>query len=185
MRWYREPLLHFICLGGLVFLYHEVRRPTPLPAERPIVISQDDVNQLRSTWQNEQGQPIQPEKLNGLVEQMVREEILFREAVKVGLEQTDPIIRRQLIASMKSLLLEFAGQSEPSDEELRVFLERPGNGYSGALREEDWDRLRPRLREDWLRESKQRALEEILISYRRDYDVILPASLAPLLEVTP
>ncbi|MEE3370444.1 MAG: hypothetical protein VX346_13985 [Planctomycetota bacterium] len=185
MRWYREPLLHFVCLGGLVFLYHEVRRPAPLPAELPIVIRQDDVNQLRSNWQNEQGQPIQPDKLNGLVEKMVREEILFREAVKVGLEQTDPIIRRQLITSMKSLLLEFAGQSEPSDEELRVFLERPGNGYPDALREEDWDQLRPQLREDWLRESKQQALEEILISYRRDYEVILPASLAPLLEVAP
>jgi hypothetical protein len=185
MRWYREPLLHFVCLGGLVFFYHEVRRPAPLPAELPIVISQDDVNQLRSAWQNEQGQPLQPAKLSGLVEQMVREEILFREAVKVGLEQTDPIIRRQLITSMEALLLEFAGQSEPSDQELRIFLERPGNGYPATLREEDWDQLRPQLREAWLRDSKQQALDDIITSYRRDYEVILPASLAPVLEVTP
>ena len=185
MRWYREPLLHFVCLGGLVFLYHEVRRPAPLPAEFPIVVSQDDVNQLRSAWQNKQGQPLQAAKLSGLVEQMVREEILFREAVKVGLEQTDPIIRRQLITSMEALLLEFAGQSEPSDQELRIFLERPGNGYPTTLREEDWDQLRPQLREAWLRESKQQALDDIITSYRRDYEVILPASLAPVLEVTP
>ena len=116
---------------------------------------------------------------------MVHEEILFREAVKVGLAQTDPVMRRQLIASMESLLLEFAGQAEPSDQELRIFLERPGNGYPTAVREEDWDQLRPQLREDWLRASKQQALEEMITSYRRDYEVILPASLAPVLEVTP
>ncbi|HAA70786.1 MAG: hypothetical protein CMJ70_21325 [Planctomycetaceae bacterium] len=185
MRWYREPLLHFVFLGGLVFLYHEVRRPAPPPTELPIVITQDDVNQLRSRWETEQGQPLPVAQLSGLVQRMVHEEILFREAVKVGLAQTDPVMRRQLIASMESLLLEFAGQAEPSDQELRIFLERPGNGYPTAVREEDWDQLRPQLREDWLRASKQQALEEMITSYRRDYEVILPASLAPVLEVTP
>ena len=185
MHWYREPLLHFVCLGGLVFLYHEVRRPAPLPAELPIVITQDDVNQLRSRWENEQGQPLPVAQLSRLVQRLVHEEILFREAVKVGLEQTDPVIRRQLIASMEELLLEFAGQSEPSDQELRIFLDRPGNGYPAAVRAADWDQLRPQLREDWLRMSKQQALEDMITSYRRDYEVILPASLAPVLEVTP
>ena len=185
MRWYREPLLHFVFLGGLVFLYHEVRRPAPPPTELPIVITQDDVNQLRSRWETEQGQPLPVAQLSGLVQRMVHEEILFREAVKVGLAQTDPVMRRQLIVSMESLLLEFAGQAEPSDQELRIFLERPGNGYPAAVRAEDWDQLRPQLREDWLRTSKQQALEDMITSYRRDYEVILPASLAPVLEVTP
>ena len=185
MRWYREPLLHFICLGGLVFLYHEARRLPPPATELPIVISQEDVNQLRSNWQKEQGRPVQEDELRVLAEQMVREEILFREALKFGLEQTDVMIRRQLITRMEELLLEFAKQAEPSDPELRSFLERPGNGYPKTFRDQDWEQMRPQLRAEWLVENRRQALDDMFASYRRNYEVILPVSLAPVLERTP
>ncbi|MAV36025.1 MAG: hypothetical protein CMJ59_11235 [Planctomycetaceae bacterium] len=185
MRWLREPLLHFVCLGGLVFLLYEARRPPTPISQRPIVVRQEDLNRLRQQWLDERGRPPQASELRQLAERLVRDEILFREALAFGLQQTDTGIRRQLIARMEQLLLEFAGQSEPSDDELRAYLGRPGNGYSAAFREQPWKQIRSQLRRDWLRDSRQRAADEIFASYRRRYEVVLPVSLAAVPERAP
>lgn len=121
-RLLREPLLHFAVLGAVIFVaYGVVRRDDPDTAE--IVISGDQLAaieaQFRATWQR----PPAEAELQALVENHIRDEVLFREGLAMGLDRDDPVIRNRVKQKM-----EFVGEdtlvSEPTEAELAAFFEQ-------------------------------------------------------------
>jgi hypothetical protein len=118
----REPLFHFLVLGaGLFVLFGVVGQPAE---ERPnqIVVSAAKVENLaelfKRTWRRP---PTQPE-LDGLIEDHVKEEILYREALALGLERDDIVIRRRLRQKMEFISEDVAQPAEPTETELQTFL---------------------------------------------------------------
>jgi parvulin-like peptidyl-prolyl isomerase len=115
-----EPLLHFFVVGVLVFGGYSLFVAEPGPAIDPqrIELTADDIRQLTVSWLA-QGRPRpSPDELRSLVEQKVNEEILFREAVALGLDRDDQIIKRRLAQKMDFLAADLAALEEPSDTQL-------------------------------------------------------------------
>ncbi len=119
-RLLREPLLHFVLAGAAVFAAYAWRNPESVArdASHRIEVTQDDLRQIAFGWLA-QGRPAPtPEEMRHLVELRVREELLFREALQLGLDQGDTIVRRRLAQKMEFLFEDLAALREPTDAEI-------------------------------------------------------------------
>ena len=119
----QEPLAHFLILGaGLFLLYGYVADTAP---ERPdkILVDEGELarlsEQFRRTWMR----PPAREELAGLAEDFVKEEILYREALALGLDKDDLVIRRRMRQKMEFLNADLAERREPTDAELQAYLD--------------------------------------------------------------
>ncbi len=126
----REPLLHFLILGLALFLLFNVVSGGRGGADRRIVVNDATVAAIvqrhRSVWRR----PPTPVELRGLIDAQVREEILFREGVAMGLDRDDPVIRRRVQQKLEVLSEESAGRPAPTEAELDEYLRRHGERYA-------------------------------------------------------
>ena len=121
MRLLREPLFQFLIIGGLLFaLYTVVSDPAPAPINQ-IVIEPERVAQLAAAYEAVWRRPPSDDELIALVENFVREEIYYREALALGLERGDTIIRRRLQQKMEFLTDSGAEFLEPDAGELEAY----------------------------------------------------------------
>lgn len=132
-RWAREPLLHFILLGGLLFLAY---RWWGDEGERSseIVVSARTISSLSQAFTRTWQRPPTQQELDGLVEQHIKDEIYYREALAAGLDRDDTIVRQRLRQKMEFLQEDIAAQIEPSEAELRAYLERNAARYLSQAR---------------------------------------------------
>jgi len=118
----REPFIHFVLLGATIFVaYHFLSaRVDNQPGK--ILITQGDVTSMMigfsRTWQR----PPTREELDGLIRDRVREEVYYREAVAMGLDRDDPIIRRRLQQKLAFVTDDVAAVAEPTNAELADYL---------------------------------------------------------------
>jgi peptidyl-prolyl cis-trans isomerase C len=122
-RWLREPLLHFLLAGALIFATYELLNPAAERTNRAnqIALTKDDLRQLAVHWLA-QGRPLPTaDQMHALIEQRISEEILFREAVALGLDKDDEIIKRRLAQKMDFLAADVAALQTPGDAELRAW----------------------------------------------------------------
>jgi PPIC-type PPIASE domain len=123
MRLTREPLFHFLILGAAIFAAHGLitRHQTDKPGE--IVVTQASIENLVTgftrTWQR----PPTEDELQGLVRDYIREEAAYREALALGLERDDMIVRRRLQQKLEFVSDDLATRVEPTDAELQSFLQ--------------------------------------------------------------
>ena len=124
MKFFREPLVHFMASGVVIFaLYGFFRLPDAALEERAITITAAEVNWLTDTWQKRWNRPPTPEERKGLVDQYLREVILSREALAMGLDQNDTVIRRRLAQKLEFLSQDLLRPKSPSEGELRAYFE--------------------------------------------------------------
>jgi parvulin-like peptidyl-prolyl isomerase len=116
----REPLLHFLLLGLALFLLYG-RVATGDDGGR-IVVSQAQVEDLAAQHQKLWGRPPTSAELNGLVETFVRDEILYREGVALGLDQDDAVVKRRVRQKLEVLAEEEIARGAPTDAELSAYL---------------------------------------------------------------
>jgi hypothetical protein len=122
-----EPLLHFLLLGALLFAVYELRRaPETRPGE--IVVGAGQIEHLAATFVRFQQRPPTPDELQSLVDKYVREEVMSREAVKLGLDQDDSVIRQRLQQKLEFVATDLATTVEPTEDELAAWLaQHPGD----------------------------------------------------------
>lgn len=131
-RWLREPLLHFLLLGVLLFVLFEWLGGDTGPMSNRITVSQAQVQQLAASFTKIWQRPPTGEELKGLVDDYVREEIAYREAVAMGLDRDDTIIRRRMRQKLEFLVEDAASATPPTDAELQAYLD----GYPDSFRQE-------------------------------------------------
>lgn len=119
-----DPLLIFVVLGGILAWAHiATREDAPqLLRDTEIVVTDADVAWLQQTFAKTWQRPPTNEELRTLVERRVRDEILFREARALGLDQGDDTLRRRLARTLEYLAKD-ATAVEPTDDELAVYFE--------------------------------------------------------------
>ena len=130
----RQPMLHFLAGGALLFLAYGVLGGKDdeeergavrgQGQERRILVTRGQVESLASGFAARWRRPPSEEELAELVAEHVREEALVREALALGLDQGDAVIRRQLRLKMEFLAQDAASLGEPTEEELRALLAR-------------------------------------------------------------
>ena len=129
-RLLREPLLHFFLIGMALFVGYRVLNPSMEAGARSNVIelTNDDLIQMSVTWVA-QGRPAPtPEQMISLVDSKVREEIFAREAVALGLDKDDTIIKRRLAQKMEFLAEDLSAVPEPTNAELEGWFRRTPSG---------------------------------------------------------
>ena len=118
---YQQPLLHFLIIGGLIFLFHSMFGNIETPESRRIIISLPQVERMAGLWHKTWGRPPTDSELHHLVRDHIKEEIYYREAIKLGLDINDTVIRRRLRQKMEFMVApEFL--NPPTDEELSNYL---------------------------------------------------------------
>ncbi len=117
----KEPLLHFMALGALIFIYYDFTA-TDAPADDEIIVStaqqQRLIDSFAVTWKR---RPTQKEFEN-VVREWVREEVAYREAVAMGLDSDDTIIRRRLRQKLEVIAEDIVSIVEPTRQELESYL---------------------------------------------------------------
>jgi hypothetical protein len=87
-----------------------------------IVFTEAEINRLVLLWQKKRQRPPTRTELNGLIQQQIREEVLYREAMAMGLDKNDSIVRRRLAQKLEFITADLAAQAEPTDKELIAYL---------------------------------------------------------------
>ncbi|HSH17571.1 MAG TPA: peptidylprolyl isomerase [Verrucomicrobiae bacterium] len=124
-RLLREPLMHFLVLGGVLFLAYARwgGGEAGVSPGQQIVVSAAQTRHLAATFERAWQRPPTTDELTGLIEEHVREEIYCREAIRLGLDQDDTIIRRRLRQKVEFMAEDQFTPVPPSDAELQEFLE--------------------------------------------------------------
>jgi hypothetical protein len=129
----REPLVHFLIIGaGLFLLFGWKGNPASSQGgaqSTTIVVAQDTVNQLVAAFTRTWMRPPTDGEKKSLIENYIRDEIYYREAVAVGLDRGDALIRRKLRQKMEFILEDIADQAEPADAELERFMNEQPEKY--------------------------------------------------------
>src|SRR5688572_1680648 len=129
----REPLLHFLLLGVLIFaVFKFVSSETSQPGK--ILISKGRIESLEIAFSRTWRRPPTASELEGLIRDYVREEVFAREAVALGLDKDDTIIRRRLRQKLEFVSEDVAAHAEPSDEQLREYLKEHADAFRGDRR---------------------------------------------------
>ena len=127
-RWLRDPLVVFVLLGIGVFALDGWLAGSD--TARPVIeITPDEVGRLRARWIAQWGrEPTEPE-LRTLIDQAVDEEILYREAQRLGLDRDDAIVRRRLAQKLTFILEDAGATGPPSEAEVEEYYARHAELY--------------------------------------------------------
>ncbi len=134
MRIWKEPLAQFLVLGGLLFLSYSLFAPEPEAARETIVVDAPLIASLEQSFEAVWKRSPTPEERQGLVDDYLAEEVFYREAQKLGLDQDDVVIRRRMRQKMEFLLQDGLARTQPDEAVLRAFFEADPDRYKGPDR---------------------------------------------------
>jgi hypothetical protein len=118
----KEPLLHFMALGGALFAVHSAFAPAETARtlrSGTIQISAADVARVGSLWARQWGRSPTPEELSDTLTDNIKEEVLAREARRLRLDEEDAVVRRRLAQKMAFVLDDTARLGQATEAELR------------------------------------------------------------------
>jgi len=130
MRFFREPLIHFLVIGAALFvLYAYWGQPDVEEQGRSITITAGEIKWLTDNWEKRWTRPPTAEEREGIINQYLKEMILYREAVAMGLDQNDIIIRRRMAQKLEFLTQDLISPQPPTEDELRTYFEEHMDRY--------------------------------------------------------
>jgi hypothetical protein len=123
-RLWREPLLHFLLIGAALFLYYDIvgENDSTAPSKR-IHVNSGQLAQLVANFERTRLRRPTQDEVDLMVESHVREEIFYREAMAMGLDQNDPMVRRRMRMKLEFMLEDLSGQ-DAGDDVLSDFLKQ-------------------------------------------------------------
>jgi hypothetical protein len=135
MRWpailtlLKEPLLHFLLIGAALFLLFGWRgNATSVPGGQAgappaqIVVSREALEQMNTLFAKTWQRPPTDEEQQGLIEDFVRSEIYYREAIAIGLDRDDEVLKRRLRQKMEFIYEDITSWAEATDADLKAFM---------------------------------------------------------------
>jgi peptidyl-prolyl cis-trans isomerase C len=131
----KEPLLHFLLIGAALFgAYAVVAEPAPSDVGHRIVVTAGEVGRLASYWEKRRLRPPTDDELAGLIDEHIREEVLYREALALGLDRDDAVIRRLMRQKYEFVAQDLAVAPEPDRETLLAWYDANRERYRSAPR---------------------------------------------------
>jgi peptidyl-prolyl cis-trans isomerase C len=124
-HWHKEPLLHFLIIGAVIFVVFSIgNKEEAAVSGNKIVVSSAEIERLSDIWSKKMNRPPTETELQGLIESYIKEEVYYREALALGLDQNDTILRRRLMQKMEFLSNDLAELNQPDEAALnKYFLE--------------------------------------------------------------
>ena len=125
-RWLREPLLHFLLIGVVLFAAYSYinRGRTGTQSPKQIVLSLDELRTMMTYFESQWHRSPTPEEFQAMVEDKIKEEVLYREGLVMGLDKDDTIVKRRMAQKVQFLSEDVATAHEPSTAELKAWFEK-------------------------------------------------------------
>ena len=120
----REPLLHFLLIGAALFIIFSLSNDSTTEKDNSIIITQSDLENLASAWLKRAGRPPTEQEREQQLKRYIREQVLYREAVAMGLDKNDAIVRKRLAKKIEYLFDDLSYIPEPTEEELKDYLQK-------------------------------------------------------------
>jgi hypothetical protein len=126
----REPLLHFLFLGAAIYLaYGLFAEPAADMEGDTLVVSAGEIEWMLTSWAKRWNRPPTADELEGLIQQYIRETVLYREALAMGLDKDDTVIRRRLAQKLEFLVQDLPTLTPPSEADLQAYFEAHRERY--------------------------------------------------------
>jgi len=131
-RWLREPLLHFLLLGAVLFaIYGYLHRGRGgVESSRQIALTLDDLRTMEAYFESQWHRQPTPQEFQAMVEDKIREEVLYREGLAMGLDKDDTIVKRRMAQKMQFLAEDVASAHEPSTAELKAWFDKNSQKFA-------------------------------------------------------
>jgi peptidyl-prolyl cis-trans isomerase C len=133
LRFLKEPLLHFLLAGAAIYLLFGMLGQSEADdvavEENTIVVTKGEIDWFAEMWQKKWNRPPSEIEMVGLVRDHLRETVLYREAVAMGLDKDDVIIRRRMAQKLEFLAQDLITPEEPSEEALQAFFKENADRY--------------------------------------------------------
>ncbi len=134
MKLLREPLLHFLVIGAALFGVFHLAGAGDEAAPGEIIVSAGQIASMEAIFSRTWQRPPTAKEREALVEDYIRDEVLYREGVAMGLDRDDAVVRRRIRQKME-FVADLTADTEPTDAELKAFVaDHPA-----------WFRAEPRL----------------------------------------
>ena len=122
MKFLREPLVQFLFLGGLIYLAYALVTPqSEEDNSRTILVSASRVQWMQDSWQKRWNRLPTKKELNGIIQQYIKETVLYNEAIKMGLDKDDGVIRRRLAQQVEFLAKDLVVYTPPAQADLEKY----------------------------------------------------------------
>jgi hypothetical protein len=129
-RLLHDPLIHFLTIGAILFgFYRFTANPAVPKTDNRITFGAGEIEQMRAIFVRQRQRPPTEEEMKGLVAARVHEEVLYREALAMGLDRDDTIVRRRLAQKLEFLTDDLSDPGNPSETELAAFFKEQGERY--------------------------------------------------------
>ena len=119
----REPLVQFLLAGALIFIVFALGGGGADPGDRRIEVDEARVQRIVTLWMQTWRRPPTPAELDGLIGEYVQEEVYYREAMRLGLDRDDPVVRRRLRSKMEFLAVDQLESARPGDDVLKAWMQ--------------------------------------------------------------
>lgn len=127
-RLLREPLVHFLIAGALVFALLSGRAPDL--GERRIVVDERVVGALVGRFMDSFRRPPTKDETDGLIRDWVADQVYYREALSLGLDEGDEVVVRRMRRKMEAMAVADAETKTPSDAELQALIDQDPARYA-------------------------------------------------------
>src|SRR6185436_4036983 len=122
MKLVREPLVHFLVLGAGLFVVAGLMSKGGVADPEKIVVTTGQIEHLTAGYERVHQRPPSSDELDALIRDWIREEAYYREALAIGLDRDDAIIRQRLRQKMEFISNDVAAAAEPTDDDLQRYL---------------------------------------------------------------
>lgn len=180
----KEPLLHFLLIGvGLFFLFSQLNSDEEVSDTQQIIVNKSKLEVLSSTFMEENSIPPTDKEIQELLENYIREEVLSREAIAIGLDQDDRIIRHRLAQKMQYLFEDVAIVEEPSDEILKAYFQENKASINNE-NDTEYSKVKQQVKSEWLAKEQQKENKIFYEDLKSRYEIILDDVVRKALNVS-
>lgn len=127
MKFLKDPLVTFLVAGAAIFILAGYFSDDDIAYD--VLVREADIQRLNDQWSMQMRRPPTEQELSGLVDQFVKEEIYYREAQRMGLDQNDTIVRRRMVQKLTFLTEDIATATAFSEEELKDYYTEHAEDY--------------------------------------------------------
>ena len=131
-NWTREPLVHFLVAGAALYVALTWGGTPVDPTSRVIDVGPEEQAQIALTFERTMGRAPTDAELDAAIDRYVRDEVLYREALRLGLDQGDAVVRQRMVSKMDMSAGLAAEAADPDEATLRAYFDDNSARYSGG-----------------------------------------------------
>jgi peptidyl-prolyl cis-trans isomerase C len=129
-RLFKEPLLQFLIIGAAIYgAYAFFASPEDDYRDNTILVDANRIGGMISEWEARWNRPPTRQEIEGLIQSYIKEDVLYRQAVVMGLNDDDPITRRRMAQKLEFLTSDLASFQQPAEGELEQYFEENQERY--------------------------------------------------------